>query len=133
MGFCLFNAVAIAALHRRAACASFRPNLHDAHEREHIVNMLLLKPSAAERWTMPLSRFHCIDGAECVLDTVDANVRAPERSAAHAAQIAREVMRSLSDRSDGSQCRVTVHDLTGRRVLRQRFVTHGADPSVTAA
>ncbi|GJE03749.1 DUF6894 family protein [Methylobacterium isbiliense] len=82
---------------------------------------------------MPRYRFHCTNGAECVLDTVGAEVRAPERLATQAAQIARKVMHSLSGRSDWSQWRVTVHDLTGRRVLLQPFVMPGAGSPVAAA
>ncbi len=75
---------------------------------------------------MPRYRFHCTNGAECVLDTVGADVRAPDRLATRAAQIAREVMRTVSDHTEWSHWRVTVHDFAGRRVLLQPFVGPGA-------
>ncbi|GJD51424.1 hypothetical protein OPKNFCMD_4178 [Methylobacterium crusticola] len=71
-------------------------------------------------------RFHCTNGSECVLDTTGAVVRNPGRLALRAREVARDVMRSLDDRADWSEWRVTVHDLSGRRVLQQAFAAAGS-------
>ncbi|ACA18164.1 conserved hypothetical protein [Methylobacterium sp. 4-46] len=78
-------------------------------------------------------RFHCTNGAECVLDTVGAEVRAPARLTARAAETARAVMGALGERADWSQWRVSVHDLTGRRVLTRPFLAAGCGPAAVAA
>jgi hypothetical protein len=71
---------------------------------------------------MPRYRFHCTNGSECVLDGVGTLVRSPALLARRARERAREVARSLGE--DGAaleRWQVTVHDLTGRRVLVQPF------------
>jgi hypothetical protein len=70
---------------------------------------------------MPRYRFHCTNGSECVLDGVGTLVRSPARLARRARERAREVMVSLGDEGGLDRWRVTVHDLTGRRVLVQPF------------
>lgn len=66
-------------------------------------------------------RFHCTNGLECVFDTTGNVIRAPERLTRRAQQVAQGVMQSISDQSDWSDWRVSVHDLKGRRVLVQPF------------
>ncbi|TXN75255.1 hypothetical protein FV228_04260 [Methylobacterium sp. WL18] len=66
-------------------------------------------------------RFHCTNGLECVFDVRGAEIRAAGRLTVRARRVAADVMRSLSDRTDWSDWRVSVHDLSGRRVLVQPF------------
>ncbi|MDR7040178.1 hypothetical protein J2X36_004959 [Methylobacterium sp. BE186] len=70
-------------------------------------------------------RFHCTNGTECVFDARGVVVRRPDALGARARRVADGVMRSLGRRADWAEWRVTVHDLTGRRVLLQRFPTSG--------
>lgn len=67
-------------------------------------------------------RFHCTNGLECVFDAKGADIRVPDRLQRRADRVAQDVMRTLEDRNDWSEWRVTVHDLKGRRVLLQPFV-----------
>ncbi|MBE7248161.1 MAG: hypothetical protein INR63_24715 [Actinomycetospora chiangmaiensis] len=66
-------------------------------------------------------RFHCTNGLECVFDARGREVRASSRLVERARQVAADVRRSLANRSDWAEWRVSVHDLTGRRVLVQPF------------
>ena len=75
-------------------------------------------------------RFHATNGYECVFDARGKEIRLPERSperlarraGAVARQVARDVMHALEGREDWGEWHVSVHDLTGRRVLVQPFV-----------
>lgn len=67
-------------------------------------------------------RFHATNGLECVFDARGKDIRVPERLIRRAGEVAHEVMRSLDDRADWSDWHVSVHDLSGRRVLVQPFV-----------
>jgi hypothetical protein len=71
-------------------------------------------------------RFHATNGLECVFDARGKDIRVPERLVRRADEVAQEVMRSLDDRENWSDWHVSVHDLSGRRVLVQPFVS-GAD------
>lgn len=81
-------------------------------------------------------RFHCTNGEECVFDAVGAQVRTPARLSARAARTADEVMRALPGpaRSGAgwSDWWVSVHDLTGRRVLVQPFPSSDDAPALAA-
>lgn len=66
-------------------------------------------------------RFHCTNGLECVFDARGAEIRAAGHLTVRARRVAADVMRSLSDETDWSDWQVSVHDLTGRRVLVQPF------------
>jgi hypothetical protein len=66
-------------------------------------------------------RFHCTNGLECVFDARGADIRAAGRLPLRARRVAVDVMRSLSDRTDWSEWQVSVHDLSGRRVMVQPF------------
>ena len=68
-----------------------------------------------------MARFHATDGSACVLDAVGKDVRRLERLTRRAAEVAERVVGSLDDQEDGSQYRVSVHDLSGRCVLVQPF------------
>ncbi len=68
-------------------------------------------------------RFHATNGYECVFDARGRDIRLPERLARRAGEVAREVMHALEDREDWGEWHVSVHDLTGRRVLLQPFVS----------
>lgn len=72
-------------------------------------------------------RFHCTNGLECVFDAVGNDIRAPERLNRRAEQVALSVMRSLDDQEDWSQWHVSVHDLSGRRVLVQPFMADAGE------
>ena len=65
--------------------------------------------------------FHCTNGLECVFDARGADIRAAGRLPLRARRVAVDVMRALSDRTDWSEWQVSVHDLTGRRVMVQPF------------
>ncbi|MCF4127736.1 DUF6894 family protein [Methylobacterium sp. SyP6R] len=67
-------------------------------------------------------RFHCTNGSECVLDAEGSLVRSPMALARHARAVAEAAMRSL-DVDDWAEWRVSVHDLTGKRVWVEPFVT----------
>ncbi|WHQ68876.1 DUF6894 family protein [Methylorubrum extorquens] len=67
-------------------------------------------------------RFHATNGYECVFDAQGKDIRIPERLVRRADEVAQEVMNSLADREDWSEWHVTVHDLSGRRVLVKPFV-----------
>ncbi len=79
-------------------------------------------------------RFHATNGYECVFDARGKEIRLPERLpellARRAEEVARKVMRALEDREEGcenwGEWHVSVHDLTGRRVLVQPFVSSTA-------
>ena len=77
-------------------------------------------------------RFHCTNGLECVFDAVGNDIRLPERLPRRAEQVAQSVMRSLDDQEDWSQWHVSVHDLSGRRVLVQPFTVHTGELSQAA-
>lgn len=68
-------------------------------------------------------RFHATNGSACVFDAVGRAVRNPERLRCCAVEVALKVMESLNDGEDWSQWRISVHDLKGRRVLVQPFIT----------
>ncbi|GEL44747.1 hypothetical protein MEX01_53380 [Methylorubrum extorquens] len=72
-------------------------------------------------------RFHCTNGLECVFDAVGNDIRIPERLPRRAEEVAQSVMRSLDDQEDWSQWHVSVHDLSGRRVLVQPFMVHAGE------
>lgn len=67
-------------------------------------------------------RFHATNGSACVFDPVGKDVRIPERLMRRAAEVAQNVMRDINERKDWSEWCVSVHDLSGRRVLVQPFV-----------
>ncbi|KMO12924.1 DUF6894 family protein [Methylobacterium platani] len=68
-------------------------------------------------------RFHCTNGSECILDAEGALVRGPAGLARRARQVAEAAMRSPGADADWAEWRVSVHDLTGRRVWVEPFVT----------
>jgi hypothetical protein len=70
-------------------------------------------------------RFHCTNGLECVFDAVGDDVRTPERLSHRAEQVAQNVMRSLHVSVGWPKWHVSVHSLSGRRVLVQPFVPKG--------
>ena len=72
-------------------------------------------------------RFHATNGLECVFDARGKDIRVPERLVRRAGEVAQAVMRDLDDRTDWSDWHVSVHDLTGRRVLVQPFVAGAED------
>ena len=72
-------------------------------------------------------RFHATNGYECVFDAQGKDIRVPERLVRRADEVAQEVMSNLADREDWSAWHVTVHDLSGRRVLVKPFVSSVAD------
>ena len=69
--------------------------------------------------------FYGVDGGRHVrvaLTTTDERIDAAAgRLTVRARRVAADVMRSLSDRTDWSDWRVSVHDLSGRRVLVEPF------------
>jgi hypothetical protein len=67
-------------------------------------------------------RFHATNGYECVFDAQGKEIRVPERLVRRADEVVQEVMSRLADREDWSEWHVTVHDLSGRRVLVRPFV-----------
>lgn len=67
-------------------------------------------------------RFHCTNGSECILDAEGTLVRNPAALTRRARAVAEAAMRSLGD-GDWTEWRVSVHDLTGRRVWVEPFVT----------
>lgn len=67
-------------------------------------------------------RFHATNGLAFVLDAVGKDVRRPERLTRRAVEVAESVMDKLDGGEDWSEWSVTVHDLSGRRVLVQPFV-----------
>lgn len=73
-------------------------------------------------------RFHATNGTAFVLDAVGKDVRRPERLTRRASEVAESVMDELDGGENWSEWCVTVHDLSGRRVLVQPFVpqTNGA-------
>ena len=77
-------------------------------------------------------RFHATNGVAFVLDTVGRDVRRPERLTRRASEVAQSVMNELDDHEDWAEWSVSVHDLSGRRVLVQPFVTR-ADSMAQAA
>ena len=77
-------------------------------------------------------RFHATNGVAFVLDSVGRDVRRPERLTRRASEVAQSVMNELDDQEDWAEWSVSVHDLSGRRVLVQPFVTR-ADSMVQAA
>ncbi|MET7246570.1 hypothetical protein ABZT49_24750 [Methylobacterium sp. EM32] len=68
-------------------------------------------------------RFHCTNGSECILDAEGALVRGPSALARRARAVAEAAMQSLGAAAgDWAEWRVSVHDLTGRRVWVEPFV-----------
>ncbi|SFV15270.1 hypothetical protein SAMN02799631_06069 [Methylobacterium sp. 174MFSha1.1] len=67
-------------------------------------------------------RFHYTNGSECILDAEGAPVRGPSALARRARAVAEAAMESLGA-GDWAEWRVSVHDLTGRRVWVEPFVT----------
>jgi hypothetical protein len=82
---------------------------------------------------MPRYRFHCTNGHECVFDGEGEDIRAPARLKVRARQVAQDLMWRFYDQTDWSEWHVTVHDLNGRRVLLQPFVTSADDAVALAA
>lgn len=68
-------------------------------------------------------RFHATNGVAFVLDSVGRDVRRPERLTRRASEVAESVMKELDDLEDWAEWSVSVHDLSGRRVLVQPCVT----------
>jgi hypothetical protein len=93
---------------------------------ERSKNMRPRQPSEEDRRTMARYRFHATNGYECVFDAEGKEIRLPDRSperlVRRAGEVARDVMRRLDGREDWSAWHVSVHDLTGRRVLVRPFV-----------
>ncbi|WP_370692780.1 hypothetical protein [Methylobacterium sp.] len=77
-------------------------------------------------------RFHATNGYAFVLDAVGRDVRRPERLTRRAVEVAESVMEELDDQEDWSEWSVTVHDLSGRRVLVQPFVSRAGGASQAA-
>ena len=80
-------------------------------------------------------RFHCTNGSECILDAEGSLVRSPAALARRARQVAEAAMRSLGEDADRAGWQVSVHDLTGRRVWVEPFVTQrpsGQDAALAA-
>lgn len=77
-------------------------------------------------------RFHATNGYAFVLDSVGRDVRRPERLTRRASEVAESVMNELNDQEDWAEWSVSVHDLSGRRVLVQPFVK-GAERASQAA
>ncbi|MCJ2109007.1 DUF1005 domain-containing protein [Methylobacterium sp. E-041] len=71
-------------------------------------------------------RFHATNGYAFVLDSVGRDVRRPERLTRRASEVAESVMSELDDHEDWAEWSVSVHDLSGRRVLVQPFVPRAA-------
>ncbi|WP_373319699.1 DUF6894 family protein [Methylobacterium adhaesivum] len=68
-------------------------------------------------------RFHATNGYAFVLDSVGWEVRRPERLARRAIEVAASLMDELDGEEDWSEWTISVHDLRGRRVLVQPFVS----------
>ena len=68
-------------------------------------------------------RFHASNGSACVFGAVGSIIRNPDRLLCCAVEVARNVMESLNEGEDWSEWRVSVHDLKGRRVLVQPFIS----------
>ncbi|MGW9820839.1 uncharacterized protein DUF6894 [Methylorubrum extorquens] len=68
-------------------------------------------------------RFHATNGYACVFDAQGKDIRVPARLVRRADEVAQAVMSSLDDQEDWSQWHVSVHDLSGRRVLVKPFVS----------
>ena len=77
-------------------------------------------------------RFHATNSYAFVLDLVGRDVRLPERLTNRASEVAESVMKELDDYEDWAELSVSVHDLSGRRVLVQPFVPR-ADGMAQAA
>jgi hypothetical protein len=78
-------------------------------------------PGAEETRGMARYRFHCTNGLECVFDARGTEIRAASRLTERARRVAADVRHALANRTDWSEWQVSVHDLTGRRVLLQPF------------
>ncbi|MBA9066211.1 hypothetical protein GGQ91_005638 [Methylobacterium fujisawaense] len=87
--------------------------------------------AAEEERGMAKYRFHCTNGLECVFDARGTEVRAAARLVDRARKVASDVRQSLANRTDWAEWRVSVHDLSGRRVLVQPF--EGASGRARAA
>jgi len=72
-------------------------------------------------------RFHAMNGSEFVFDAVGKDIRVPDRVTRWAKSVARDLMDRLDDETDWSDWYVSVHDLSGRRVLVQPFVAGYGD------
>ena len=94
--------------------------------------MRSLRLPQGESAQMARYRFHATNGYECVFDALGKDIRAPKRLMRRAEEVAQNVMRSLDDQADWSDWHVSVHDLSGRRVLVQPFVSR-ADSTAQAA
>ncbi len=75
-----------------------------------------------ERTGMTRYRFHCTNGSECILDAEGSLVRCPAGLARRARTVAEATMQSVGA-VDWAGWQVSVHDLTGRRVWVEPFVT----------
>lgn len=72
-------------------------------------------------------RFHAMNGSDFVFDAVGKDIRVPERVTRWAGRVAQDLMGRLDGETDWSAWYVSVHDLSGRRILVQPFVAgHGA-------
>lgn len=67
-------------------------------------------------------RFHALNGSEFVFDAVGKDIRVPDRVTVWARRVAQDTMRGLDEDGDWSDWYVSVHDLSGRRILVQPFV-----------
>ncbi|MDO9426605.1 MAG: hypothetical protein Q7T93_07210 [Methylobacterium sp.] len=75
-------------------------------------------------------RFHAVNDSEFVFDAVGKDIRMPDRVTVWARRVAQDATRG--EDGDGSDWSVSVHDLSGRRILVQPFVgedgTHDGIP-----
>jgi hypothetical protein len=72
-------------------------------------------------------RFHAMNGSDFVFDAVGKDIRAPGRVTRWAESVAQDLMDRLDGETDWSAWYVSVHDLSGRRVLVQPFVPPQGD------
>ena len=67
--------------------------------------MRYLRLPQRESAQMARYRFHATNGYECVFDALGKDIRAPERLMRRAEEVAQDVMRSLDDQADWSDCK----------------------------
>lgn len=101
--------------------------------KEHNANSRVLRGcNWGDLLRMARYRFHATNGYAFVLDAIGRDVRRPERLARRAIEVAASVMDELDGQEDWSEWSVSVHDLSGRRVLVQPFVMQAASVSQAA-